>query len=148
MPRNEVYTARLENTKPVLDEYWKLLESIDAPGGSNLAKAIVYSLNQRQYLDNVLKDGRLEITNNRAERAVKPFVIGRKNWLFSDTERGADSSAMIFSLIESAKLNTLDVYGYLIHLLTELPKLGDNPPDENLQKLLPWASLPHYCYVE
>ena len=148
MPENEIYNTRLEKTKPVLDEYWSLLESIDAPGGSNLAKAVAYSLNQKFQLENVLKDGRLELTNNRAERAVKPFVIGRKNWLFSDTERGADTSAMIFSLIESAKQNSLDVYGYLIYLLTELPKFGDEPTAESLQNLLPWETLPDYCYVK
>ena len=137
MPSNEIYNARLEKTKPVLDEYWSLLESIDAPGGSNLQKAVVYSLNQKKFLNHFLLDGRLELTNNRAERAVKPFVIARKNFLFSDTERGADASAMIFSLIESAKQNRLDVYGYLIHLLTELPKLGSQPSAEHLHKLLP-----------
>jgi len=63
---------------PVLDEYWRLLESIDPPGGSNRAKAVAYSLNQKNHLQNVLLDGWLELTNNRAERAVKPFVIGRK----------------------------------------------------------------------
>lgn len=147
MPEKDIYTARLKKTKPVLDSYWRLLESIDAPGGSNLAKAVVYSFNQKTHLENVLLDGRIELTNNRAERAVKPFVIGRKNWLFSDTDKGADSSALCYSLIESAKLNGLDVYGYLLLLLTELPKLGNEPSTESLKNLLPWAKLPDYCYI-
>ena len=94
----------------------------------------------------MLLDERLELTNNRAERAVKPFVIGRKNWLFSDTDKGADASARCYSIIESANLNGLNVFGYLSYLLTELPKLGNEPTDEQLDKLLPWSdTLPDYC---
>ena len=91
-------------------------------------------------------DERLELTNNRAERAVKPFVIGRKNWLFSDTDKGADASARCYSIIESANLNGLNVFGYLSYLLTELPKFGNEPTDEQLDSLLPWSgTLPDYC---
>lgn len=97
-----------------------MLENISAVGGSNLDKAVNYSLNNKKELENFLLDGRLELTNNRAERAVKPFVMGRKNWLFSDNNKGADASMMWYSVIESAKLNNLNVYGYLLHLLTEL----------------------------
>ena len=72
--------------------------------------------------------------------------MGRKNWLFSDTDKGADSSARCYSIIESAKLNDLNVFGYLAHLLTELPKLGTAHTSEQLDTLMPWAdSLPHYC---
>ena len=94
----------------------------------------------------MLLDERLELTNNRAERAVKPFVIGRKNWLFSDTDKGADASARCYSIIESANLNGLNVFGYLSYLLTELPKFGNEPTDEQLDSLLPWSgTLPDYC---
>lgn len=110
MPSDEIYKIRLEKSKPVLYEYWNLLSEIDAAGGSALAKAAGYSIKNKAALEGFLLDGRLELTNNRAERAVKPFVIGRKNWLFSDTDRGADSSALCYSIIESAKLNSLDVY--------------------------------------
>ena len=130
----------------MLDEYWKYIENIYASGGSNLAKAVTYSLHQKKQLNNVLLDERLELTNNRAERAVKPFVIGRKNWLFSDTDKGADASARCYSIIESANLNGLNVFGYLSYLLTELPKLGTEPSDEQLDSLLPWSdTLPDYC---
>ena len=145
----------------MLDEYWKYIENIYAAGGSNLAKAVTYSLHQKTQLNNVLLDEKLELTNNRAERAVKPFVIGRKNWLFSDTDKGADASARCYSIIESANLNGLNVFGYLSYpanlnglnvfgylsyLLTELPKLGNEPTDEQLDKLLPWSdTLPDYC---
>lgn len=145
LPEDEVYEQRLERIKPLLERYWELLGSISAVGGSNLAKAVNYSLNNRRELEAFLLDGRLELTNNRAERAVKPFVMGRKNWLFSDTNKGADASMMWYSVIESAKLNNLNVYGYLLHLLTELPRLGDNPDPEQLDRLMPWAKLPDLC---
>ena len=79
-------------------------------------------------------DGRLEMDNNRIENAIRPFVIGRKNWLFSDTVRGAEASANIYSVIETAKTNGLDPYRYLLHLLTELPKAQRV---EDFEKLLP-----------
>ena len=81
----------------------------------------------------MLLDGRLELTNNLAERTVKPFVMARKNFLFSDTAKGADASALCFSVIETAKYNGLDPFGYLLFLLQELPKLGENPPSRVLQ---------------
>ena len=77
----------------------------------------------------MLLDGRLELTNNLAERTVKPFVMARKNFLFCDTAKGADASALCFSVIETAKRNVLDPFGYLLFLLQELPKLGENPSD-------------------
>ena len=85
------------------------------------------------------------MTNNLAERTVKPFVIDRKNFLFSDTEKGAEASAAAMTIIETAKRNGLDVYGYLLHLLTELPKLGECPTDNLLDSLMPWAELPKFC---
>lgn len=121
------------------------VSGIDGTGGSALAKAAAYSTKNKAMLEGFLHDGRLELTNNRAERAVKLFVIGRKNWLFSDTDKGADSSALCYSIIQSAKLNGLDVYGYLIYLLTELPKLGNHPDETTLRKMLPWCTLPEYC---
>ncbi len=68
-------------------------------------------------------DGRLPIDNNRAENAIRPFVIGRKNWLFSDTPRGAHASALIYSLVETAKANGLEPYAWLSHVLTQLPRV-------------------------
>lgn len=148
MQEKGIYSERINKTKPLLKKYWKLLEGIDAPKGSVLYKAVNYSLNNKRELEGFMADGRLELTNNRAERAVKPFVIARKNFLFSDTSKGADASALCFSMIESAKLNNLEVYGYLIYLLSELPKLGKKPDKEQLTKLLPWSeSLPGCCKI-
>lgn len=112
-------------------------------GGDNAQR---YSLNQRETLDAVLLDGRLELTNNLAERSVKPFVMSRRNFLFCDTAKGATSSALCFSMIETAKANNLDPFGYLLFLLQELPKLGEKPDDEQLRDYLPWSTtIPAYC---
>ena len=146
LPPKERKAKRAEQSKPVLDAYWLLVENIHGNQGSNLEKAQTYSLNQRKTLDAFLLDGRIEMTNNRAERAVKPFVIGRKNFLFADTARGADASARCYSIIETARMNNLDVYGYLLHLLTELPKFGNQPTDKQLESVMPWSqTLPDYC---
>ena len=137
------FTLRQEKLRPLLDSYWELLDSFEAAEGTALSKAKAYSLNQKQALNAVLLDGRLELTNNLAERTVKPFVMARKNFLFCDTAKGADASALCFSVIETAKRNGLDPFGYLLFLLQELPKLGENPTEEQLVPLLPWAeSLP------
>ena len=86
------------------------------------------------------------MTNNLAERTVKPYVINRKNFLFSDTEKGADASAAVMSIIETAKRNELDVYGYLLYLLTVLPKWGKDPTEAQLKSVMPWSmALPAYC---
>ena len=77
-------------------------------------EALHYLLEQWPYLIRYLEDGRLELSNNRAERSIKPFVMGRKNWLFANTPAGAQSSAVIYSLIETAKENQLDPYRYLL----------------------------------
>lgn len=130
--------------------FWRLtlvcLKTWIPPGGSNAYKAQTYSLNQRKTLEAFLLDGRLELTSNIAERAVNPVVLGRKNCLFADTPRGADASTRCYSIIETARKNGLDIYGHFLHLLTELPKLGENPPPEQLSPLTPWSSsLPDFC---
>ena len=88
---------------------------------SALGRALHYLLEQWPYLVRYLEDGRLEVSNNRAERSIKPFVMGRKNWLFANTPAGAQSSAVIYSLIETAKENDLDPYCYLVWILQNAP---------------------------
>ena len=93
-------------------------------------------------------DGRLTLTNNIAERTVKPFVMSRKNFLFCDTAKGADASALCFSMIETAKRNGLDPFGCLLFLLQELPKLGETSTEEQLERLFPWSdAIPAYCHL-
>ena len=100
---------------------------------SALGKAIGYCQNQWHKLICYLEDGHLSIDNNRAERAIKPFVIGRKNWLFANTANGANASAMLYSIIETAKANGLTPFDYIAHCLEELSK-----HDCDVEQLLPW----------
>ena len=122
----ERYTKRLELEKPVLDALlaWVNEASAKTAPKSALGKALHYLREQWPYLVRYLEDGRLELSNNRAERSIKPFVMGRKNWLFSNTPAGAQSSAVIYSLIETAKENDLDPYRYLVWLLHNAPNLS------------------------
>jgi len=122
---------------PVAEAFWEWASRLNALPKSLLGKALQYALNQREYLMNVFADGRLELSNNRAERAIKPFVIGRKNWLFSNTKKGADTSAVIYSIVETAKENGLIPYEYLRFLLLNLPSVTLGKIDS----LLPWGSL-------
>jgi transposase len=131
------YQQRHDVAKPLLQQLWDWLEkSKDAiPTESALGKAITYSLNQWPKLIGYLEDGRLNIDNNRAERAIKPFVIGRKAWLFANTTSGAKGSAALYSLVETAKINGLEPYDYLTRVFKELPT-ADTP--DKLTKLLPF----------
>lgn len=95
-----------------------------------------------------LEDSRLELDNNRSERSIKPFVIGRKNWLFSNTPKGAKASATIYSIVESAKENGLNPYSYLQYLFERLPNV-DMQNQDDVDELLPWSSvLPLECRVK
>lgn len=142
---NERYQKRLEQAKPVLDAFWSWVSSLNVLQGSNLGKAVTYALNQKEALNSFLLDGRTEISNNRAENSIRPFVNGRKNWLFSDTKHGAVASATVYSIIETAKLNNLNPYMYLVHLFTQLPNLKELN-SETLKPFLPWSQmLPQWC---
>jgi len=100
-----------------------------------LGGALTYCLNQWHKLNQYVNDGRLNIDNNRAERAVKPFVIGRKNWMFSNTTRGATASAELYSIIETAKANGIEPLKYFRLLLEELPKRKNG---DTVEDLMPW----------
>lgn len=128
---------RQQLAAPLLQQLWDWLEkSKDTiPKESLVGKAISYTQKQWPKLIRYLDDGQLNIDNNRAERAVKPFVIGRKAWLFANTRTGAKASAALYSLVETAKINGLEPYHYLTQLFEQLPKA--NTP-EALAKLLPY----------
>ncbi len=100
---------------------------------SPLGKAIKYTLSQWPKLIRYIDDGHLSIDHNRAERAIKPLVIGRKNWLFSNTPNGADASAMLYSIVETAKANGLILYDYMVKCMKELAKA-----EPDIDALLPW----------
>ena len=104
---------------------------------SPLGKALTYLQNQWPYLTSYLKDGRLELSNNRAERSIKPFVIDRKNFLFANTPKGATGSAVMFSLIQTAIENGLEPYRYLTWLM-KTAKDADLTDEQTIQILLPW----------
>ena len=136
LPPEERYTQHLERSKPVMDALLAWAETTNAAPKSALGKAVYYLKEQCPYLIRVLEDGRLELSNNLAERSIKPFVIGRKNFLFANTPWGAQASAVIYSVIETAKANGLDPYRYLLWLLQNAPGLSET--DEAwAEKLLP-----------
>ena len=138
------YEERLLRSKPVLEAFLAWLHETKAKSlpQTHLGKAIQYCLNQWEPLNAFLLDGRLEIDNNRTERSIKPFVIARKNFLFCDTPGGAKSSAVTFSLIESAKENGLKPHDYIEYLLEELP----NASTKDLDSFMPWSdSIPERC---
>ncbi|MHB8484069.1 MAG: IS66 family transposase [Nitrospiria bacterium] len=117
------YQLRQEKAKPLLKQILELLEALapKTPPQGLLGKAVEYALNQWKRLERYTEDGRLRPDNNLAENAIRPFVVGRKNWLFSASPKGAKASAAIYSLIETAKANGLEPYRYLRHLFERLP---------------------------
>jgi transposase len=136
----ERLAVRNVRSREVLDRMRVWLDEMEAKvlPKSALGMAVTYCRNQWSKLLTFLLDGRLEIDNNRSERAIKPFVIGRKNWLFANTARGAKSSAVIYSLVETAKENGLSPFPYLTYLFEQLPNINLKDT-EALDQLLPWA---------
>ena len=125
-------------SRPIVNEYYAWLQTIFKPAGK-LKKAIVYSLNQKEYLCTFLSHGEIEISNNQVENAIRPIVVGRKNWLFCDTQAGANASVIIFTLLETAKANGLNPEAYLNHLLTVLPERFTADPHGSVDDLMPWC---------
>ena len=146
--QEERYKKRLELAKPILDEFYAWLKSSNAIPQSALGKAVNYTLGQWKYLVNYLKDGRCEISNNRAERSIKPFVIGRKNFLFADTVRGARASAIVYSIIETAKENCLNPMKYLTYIFEKMPNYDFKNNPDLFEFLFPWGILPKECYIK
>jgi len=136
----ERYEGRLKKSKPVIDDFkeWLQYQSSRAAPKTPLGRAVQYCRNQWKKLTAFLLDGRLEIDNNRSERAIKPFVIGRKNWLFSNTPKGATSSAVIYSIVETAKENGLNPFEYLKYLFDNLPN-SDVSDNGVLDGFMPWS---------
>ena len=141
----EWHAARLERSGPVLDEFhaWLEQQASYALQKSFFGQAVQYCLNQWEKLTAFLKDGRLELDNNRSERSIKPFVIGRKNWLFANTPRGARSSSIIYSVVETEKENGLNPFAYLTYLFEQLPNVDvtnrEDSPGPRLPPTLPPA---------
>ena len=144
---------RINTVKPLVEEYFAWvkaqLESTSVPPKGKTAEGLRYSVNQEKYLKVFLTDGNVPIDNSASERSIRTFCIGKKNWMFHDSVMGAQASAVIYSISETAKLNNLRPYYYFKHLLTELPGLCDdkgNIDPAGLDHLLPWAEeLPDEC---
>ena len=145
--RDARYLGRLKTVAPALDalEEWVAAQLPQALPGMALHKALEYAAGCMPYVRNALLDGRLELSNNLAERAVRPFVLGRKNWLFSNTPRGAEASACVYSVVTTALGNDLDPRRYLQWLLEEMPNAA-SLDDEAVDSMLPWSpSVPDSC---
>ena len=137
----ERFQIRQLESRPILDrlKQWLDRQQPKIPPKSKLGKAITYAQNQWSYLIRYLDSGLLDIDNNAAERAVKPFVIGRKNWLFAKSVNGANASAILYSLIETAKANGLEPYAWLRYVLSRVPQL---PKGASVEHLLPMNLTP------
>lgn len=129
---------RLIYSVPILEAFFSWAESISTTQ-ENLKKALKYTLNHKKYFTNFLMDGRIPLSNNLSEIAVKPVAITRKNSLFSDSPAGAEASAVIFSIVNTAAANNIDAYKYLEYLFRKLPNVSFTPGDAVLDEYLPWS---------
>lgn len=142
------HELRQKESKPIAEEFFEWAEhqlNISNTPKSPVGAAMQYAVNQKKYLLSFLEDGRIELSNNRAERSIKPFVIGRKNWLFCNTPAGAKSSAVIYSIVETAKENGLIPYAYLNFVFEQI----QSHETVQFENLLPWSSqIPDCCKLK
>lgn len=144
----EKYAERQKQSKPLLDALFEWLHSLEdaVDRSSKIGEAVLYTINQEQYLRRYLEDGHLSIDNTAAERAIKNFAVGRRNWLFSKSIKGAEASAAVYSITETAILNGLKPYDYLAYILEKMKDLVPFPTKEELLPLLPWSeTIPENC---
>lgn len=139
MSPNERYQIRLEKSLPILEEFWSWIESFHVLIGSKLGRAVSYALNHKEGLMNFLKDGRCALSNNVAERSIRATTIGRKNWSFSTSERGAIANGISYSIIATAQSNGLNPTKYLAYLFEKLPNLQESFDKGILEDYLPWS---------
>ena len=136
---------RLEQSVPVLNAFFAWAENVKT-NQDPLKKAIKYTLNHKKYFTNFLRDGRIPLSNNLSENAIRVVALARKNFLFCDTPQGAEASALVFSIISTATANGLDPYEYLVHLFKNLPNLDFHNTPELLDDCMPWSEkLPAAC---
>lgn len=148
LPKAERRKRRKALVKPLVDAFFCWCsESLGLlPAASETAKGIRYCLNQEKYLRVFLTDPQIPLDNNLAEQAIRPFCVGKKNGKLIDTIHGAQASAILYSIVETAKANELNIYQYFRYLLTEIPKHMDETGLAFLESLLPWSKqLPEEC---
>ncbi len=133
--RNKI---RQHCAQKTFDAFYAWLDTVNPSSGSKLSKAVGYARSERKYLCAFLDDPLVPISNNAAENAIRPFVIGRKNWLFSASQKGAKSSATVYSIVETAKANGIKLYDYLLFLFNLMPTVKFFTP-EILEMLMPWS---------
>lgn len=139
---------RQEASRALLDAFWSWVENTITIPTTNekLTKALNYSLNHKKELEMFLEDGRLEISNNLCESHIRPFATARRAWLFADTPNGARANAVLYTLVETARANDLNVYAYLDYLLAEMPNADFCNHPEIIDDMLPWSDkLPESC---
>lgn len=149
LPEKEKLEKRQELSQKVLDAFWSWVERTSALHTTNtkLTEALSYSVNQRTNLETFMHDGKIPISNNRAEQHIRPFATHRRAWLFADTQAGARANATAYSLIETARSYDLNVYEYIHYVLKRVPMLDHQSHPENLEELMPWSKdLPKECY--
>ena len=131
---------RQERSKPILEAFWSWVNANrdNCLPKSKLYKAFNYAINQKEGLMQFLEDGNISITNNLAENSIRPFTLGRKNWLFSGSPEGAKASAAVYSIIETAKANDINPYNYLLYIFKYMPGVRFDEEPEWLEDFLPW----------
>ena len=141
LPKAEKEQQRQRILKKKVDQFfeWSKKAILKLPPESTTAKGLQYCINQEKYLRVFLSNGDVPMDNNRAERAIRPFTLGRKNWVNMFSENGAESSAVIYSIVETAKANNLRVFEYLEYLLTELMNHADDTDRDFIKDLLHWS---------
>ena len=140
---------RRKEVLPLVEAYflWVHAQDLSDIVSEKTKDGLRYSMNQENYLRVFLENGEIPIDNSATERSIRPFTVGRSNWHIIDTVHGAQASAMIYSLVETAKANNLKVYEYLNHLLTEIPKHMEDTDLDFVEDLLPWSeALPQTCH--
>ena len=142
MSLKERYALRQTKSKAIIDEFYAWINSVkdNSLPQRYVGKVITYTINQKESLCSFLLDARIQLSNNLAEQSVKPFVIGRKNWLFSNTANGATSSTIIYSIIQTAIAHNLIPEKYLAYVFTQI-QYG-----KGVDTYLPWSEqIPEYC---
>ena len=125
--------------KPLVDAFFAYIKTLKVSKKDTFGDAVSYALNQERYLRVFLEDGDVPIDNNASERAIRGFCVGKKNWQMIDTINGAKTSAIIYSIVETAKANNLKPYNYVQYLLEEIPKHMNDTNCSFLENLLPWS---------
>lgn len=151
LPDEEKKQKRQEASKPILDAFWAWVSETSMLNTTNelLTKALHYAKNQRYGLEVFLEDGRVPLSNNLCEANIKPYATARRAWLFADSPKGARANAIMYTLVESARANGLDVYEYLKYLLAEMPNNRYLEHPEIINRYLPWSpELPEECRLK